>query len=83
MLTSCNKFIFLPDFYIDLIRLNTVGDTYKPRPIPFDSHGSDPYLEGIYLTLYCNGDNTSTRTNDDYWAVNTTNYRNKNKTAST
>lgn len=34
-LTVCNATAFIPGFYISLIRLNTVGNTYKPRPIIF------------------------------------------------
>lgn len=34
-LTTCNSPTYLPSFYISLIRLNTQGNSYKPRPIPY------------------------------------------------
>lgn len=34
-LTTCNTSTYLPLFYNSLIRLSTIDNTYKPRPIPF------------------------------------------------
>ncbi len=73
-LNNCNQPTYFPSFYISLIRLFTTGNTYKPRPIVYqDSPGHDPYLNGIYLTLYCDLTNFTSDTNNVFWAVNTTN----------
>jgi hypothetical protein len=45
-LTTCNSPTALPAFYISLIRLNTINNIYKPRPIVYTT-GPDnfqPYL---------------------------------------
>ncbi len=34
-LTTCNSSVLLPQFYTQLIRLSTIGTTYKPRPINY------------------------------------------------
>ena len=55
--------------------MNTVGDSYKPRPITY-RNGSDneiQYEEGILLNLYCTDGNTTADASDVYWAVNVTN----------
>lgn len=41
----CNTSTYLPGFYISLIRLYTVGNAYKPRPIIYtNTSGVNPYL---------------------------------------
>lgn len=46
--TTCNTSTLLPNFYISLIRLYTIGNSYKPRPINYtNSSGVDPYLEDV------------------------------------
>lgn len=57
-----------------MIRLFTVGNTYKPRPIfYYNSTGQNPYLEGINLTLYCDEGNSTSDTSNVYWGVISTN----------
>lgn len=34
-ITQCNRPTYLPGFYISLIRLFTVGNSYKPSPIKY------------------------------------------------
>lgn len=43
--TQCNSPTYLPGFYVSLIRLFTVGNSYKPRPIMYtNASGINPYL---------------------------------------
>lgn len=43
--TTCNNYTYLPQFYISLIRLFTIGNSYKPRPIEYvNASGVDPYF---------------------------------------
>ncbi len=43
--TTCNSPTMLPNFYNTLVRLNTIGNSYKPRPINYtDSNGNQPYV---------------------------------------
>lgn len=70
----------MPNFYISLIRLYTVGNAYKPRPIVYvNSSGINPYLEGVNLTLFCNGSSPET-TSTSYWALISTNVSSSTET---
>jgi len=72
-LTNCNASTYLPNFYISLIRLNTIGNTYKPRPIIFyngTNNDQQPYLSGVTLNLQCLPNVTTTNdTNNVYWSL--------------
>lgn len=60
----------IPGFYISLIRLNTIDNTYKPRPIIFTNASGEPYLYNATLNLFCpQGQTTVGDLNDVYWGL--------------
>jgi len=72
-LTICNSPTFLPSFYISLIRLNTINNVYKPRPIVFmngTNNSNQPYLSNTTLSLFCPPNATTiSDTNNVYWGL--------------
>lgn len=69
--TTCNTSTLLTDFYISLIRLYTIGNTYKPRPIITKGpNGTNLYSQNVSLNLLCSGTNNTQDTNNVYWALN-------------
>lgn len=86
-MTTCNSPTNLPSFYISLIRLNTVGNTYKPRPIIYYNTSNaglaqQPYLFNVSLNLFCMpGVTNITNTNDVYWGLYLQNTSNPNPPA--
>ena len=76
-MTTCDSPSHFPNFYISLIRLNTINNVYKPRPIIYYNQSSSgqtqqPYLFNVTLNLFCqNGtfDINVKNTNDVYWGL--------------
>lgn len=74
-LTTCNTSSYFPNFYISLIRLNTINNIYKPRPIIYYNQSSNgtnyqPYQYGVTLNLLCqNGITNISNTNNVYWGL--------------
>ena len=69
-LTDCKASVYIPGFYISLIRLNTIDNTYKPRPIIFINASGEPYLYNATLNLQCDAGTTNTSdTNNVYWSL--------------
>lgn len=71
-LTQCSSPTTLDNFYIALVRLETTGNSFKPRPIiKNDSNDVPLYIQNVTLTLVCN-QNTSIYTSSAsslYWEV--------------
>jgi hypothetical protein len=75
-MTKCDTPSYFSDFYISLIRLNTIGNTYKPRPITYINDSLQtgqpyqPYYFNVVLNLFCNpGIPLIENTNDVYWGL--------------
>lgn len=75
-LTICSSSTQFSDFYLELIRLESQGNTFKPKPIIKNgSNGLPMYLQNVSVTLMCNKaiTNLVAEAGSTYWQVSTNN----------